>query len=481
MHRPPFVRFKIPGTGKPITQAELIVAIERELTEGTLLSGMRLPPVRALQKQLGISKNTVQAAYDELCARGALQSRPRDGVYVAQSHALPSVPEAIARRAATLGTREFAMSLPSASASDTTQLGNVFVDPALLPQQQLTECYRSVLRSPGLPSQYSAQGHQGLRRWIAKRLTERGMATSDGEVILTTGSQQALEVIARALRTGPVATESPVYGYAKSLFQSSRHPVFGLPLCPFRGADMAQWSDLIARHRPKLVYVITSYQNPTGYSYSTQELLRLLELSEQYQFCLVEDDWGSDMQSGSDYRPTLRALGGSNVLYVNSFTKKLFPSLRLGYLVANSQAIPDLVAAKRLSCLGSAPLNELALSEFVDRGYYNTHLVRLHEQVDVRYQECVTWLREQMPSDASFSLPGGGPSLWFEPPPNTDRATLHQYCQSHGVELHNADTFFYGERHLHGFRIGYAALPQAQLREALSVLRDGLTAQGFTR
>ena len=102
----------------------------------------------------------------------------------------------------------------------------------------------------------------------------------------------------------------------------------------------------------------------------------MLELCAKHGVAILEDDWGSDMLSDGEYRPMLRMLGGKDVLYVNSFTKKLLPSLRVGFVAASPALVPTLVAMKRLSTLGNAWLTEAIVAEFLDRGYYDTHLQR---------------------------------------------------------------------------------------------------------
>jgi DNA-binding transcriptional MocR family regulator len=475
MSRPPFLRFhirsEIPGR---VTARDIVASVVREHAEGTLPAGARMAPVRVLEHQLGISKNTVQAAYDELAARGILETRARDGVFVAESAA----PRAVEELAPAPSPRLRPIPLARQESFDAahTYLSSVFVDPALLPHERIAECFRSVLANPGLHTFYDAQGYPPLRELIAARLRARGMKAETDDIIVTTGSQQALDMAARALEPRGIATESPVYVVARALFEAHGLTVTPLPLDPFGPLPMASWSARLRAERPGLLYAITSFQNPTGRSYSTSELQELLALSRELGFGILEDDWGSDMLSEADYRPTLRALGGPGVLYVNSFTKKLLPSMRLGFLAAEPSAVPTLVAAKRIATLGNATLIEAALAEFLDRGYYDTHLLRVQAELDARYHACLEALRELMPEGVRWTLPGGGPILWLELPRSVDLERLAGRLADAKIRITLMPRAFYGEPHLHGFPVGYAFTPPERLRAALATLASELRA-----
>ena len=129
----------------------------------------------------------------------------------------------------------------------------------------------------------------------------------------------------------------------------------------------------------------------------------MLELCAKHGVAILEDDWGSDMLSDGEYRPMLRMLGGKDVLYVNSFTKKLLPSLRVGFVAAAPSLVPTLVAMKRLSTLGNAWLTEAIVAEFLDRGYYDTHLHALQRALDARYAACLAALDELMPDGVRWT------------------------------------------------------------------------------
>ncbi len=452
--------------GRRVGARDVVESVLAEVRAGHLPAGGRLPPVRVLERQLGLSKNTVQAAYDELVARGVLETREREGVFVAKGpEAAPFAgPKAVPRLPRLRAVPSMFRKPPPPGA---IALSTVLVDPALLPRERVADCIRSVLRVPGMQPLYDFQGHPHLRELVAARLRARGMDVSAGEVITTVGSQQALDIVARATDVRRIALENPVYAHARCLFESHDLKLTPLPLDPFGAIDFDRWERLLEAERPGLVYAITSFQNPTGYSYRTHELVRLLELAERLEFSLLEDDWGSDMLSDSEMRPSLRALGGENVLYVNSFTKKLLPSLRVGFIVAPESLVPTLVAQKRLSTLGSPWLPEAALAEFLDRGYYDSHLASLHDALDERYRHCLETLRELMPEEVRWTTPGGGPTLWLDFPKRVALKELARALLARGVYVEDSESAFFGEAHLNGFRVSYAYVPEPELRRAL--------------
>jgi GntR family transcriptional regulator/MocR family aminotransferase len=472
MARPPYVSFHVAASGRRPTAADIVASVLRELAAGSLPPGSRLPPVRVLEQQLGLSKNTAQVAYDELCARGVVEPREREGVFVA-ARDVAAPPSPIALPPLPLVRPPPIAPHPKHKGLN---LGPVFIDPALLPSERVAECARSVLKQPGLEAFYDAQGYRPLREQIAARLRARGMEVDPDDVIVTTGSQQGLDVVARALEVRRVAIETPVYAYARHLFETLGLSLTGLRLDPFEGIDLEMWERAIAASRPGLVYAISSFHNPTGYSYTTRELCGLLEICAKHQVAILEDDWGSDMQSGGEYRPMLRALGGEHVLYVNSFTKKLLPSLRVGFVVAHRSLIPSLLAMKRLSTLGNAWITEATVAEFLARGYYDTHLAHVQRELDARYSACLAALAELMPDEVRWTTPGGGPTLWLDLPHRIDLIALEARLAERDVFIERQSAAFLGEPHLNGFRISYAFHPPETLRRGLEVLADELRA-----
>jgi len=138
--------------------------------------------------------------------------------------------------------------------------------------------------------------------------------------------------------------------------------------------------------------------------------------------------------------------------------------------------VPTLVAMKRLSTLGNAWLTEAVVAEFLDRGYYDTHLQSLQKALDIRYAACLASLDELMPDGVQWTRPGGGPTLWLELPRSVDLPALEAHLARRGVLVSNASAAFLGDPHLHGFRIAYAYLSEQEMRSALTILADALRA-----
>src|SRR4051812_33061869 len=172
MSRAPYVGLHVSTGARRATAADIVASVQREISAGALPAGSRLSPVRALEKQLGLSKNTAQAAYDELVARGLVEAREREGVFVLQASRVASPSPVVHVPLPRLVPPP--LQRPDLPGRGTLSLSAVFINPELLPTERIAECGRSVLRER-MPAQYEAQGYRPLRESIAKRLQQRGL------------------------------------------------------------------------------------------------------------------------------------------------------------------------------------------------------------------------------------------------------------------------------------------------------------------
>jgi 2-aminoadipate transaminase len=350
------------------------------------------------------------------------------------------------------------------------QLGSVFIDPRLLPRATLAECMQQVLDQGGLEPFGEPQGNARLRAEIAKRLRARGIVAQPEHIITTVGSQHALDMVSRSLLRGRIATEDPAYHLGKALLERNRTRPLGLPIDPFSGVDLPRWEARLRRHRPALLYLTPRYQNPTGYSYSHDELQRILGWARELGCAVLEDDWAAEMLPEVEPAAPLRSLGGEHVLYMNSFTKKIWPSLRIGYVLADPATIQALLTTKRVAVGSSPALGEAVLAAFLERGGYEAHLATLQPELSARHDHCVELLRAQMPDDVRWTVPHGGPMLWVELPRRVDLPALCKRVRTHDVLLPLSDAAFFGRPHLHGFKLGYACITRDEMQRGVEVL-----------
>ena len=321
---------------------------------------------------------------------------------------------------------------------------------------------------------YSGQGFKPLREILADRLKRRGIQADADHIVMTAGSQQGYDLVCRIVEEKRVAIESPAYGIARQMFAMNGMRPVGLPIDPFAGVDLGEWRRRIQKHRPSLVSITTNFQNPTGYSYSTEEIAEILRMSETFGFGMIEDDWGSDMMSFSEFKPSARALGGDGVFYLNSFTKKVLPSLRLGYIVGGEETTPLLLESKTVSCLAIPTVIEAAMFELLDRGYYDANLKVVQAEMDRRYRLCLQALRETMPEGVRWTTPGGGPVLWLDFPKRVDVQALKARLADRNVIVQPVESSFLEKSPLNGIRVGYGLPKPETMAKAIEILDEEL-------
>jgi DNA-binding transcriptional MocR family regulator len=355
---------------------ELAAMIERrQLAEGT-----RLPSVRRLSRQLGVSAFTVVTAYDRLAARGAIEPRAGTGFFVAR-RADPG----LARIEAPPETPDTALSLARAA----LDLGPIAVPAGAgyLPPEWMADGLPPSLvakvarREGGLILPCPAPGLPALREQLVQRLQQNGIPAKIENVAVTLGATQAFDIIARALLApgDAVVVEDP--GYFVLFAQLARH---GLRLLAVPreedGPDLDAIEELCRLHRPRAIFVQTLLHNPTGTSISPAKCHRLLTLAERHEALVVEDDAYGDLAEPGSIR--LAQIDGlERVLHVGSFTKTLSPGFRVGFVAAPAGILPRLIEEKLLSVLSAPALPEAVIAEALATGRFRRHIGQLRRRL----------------------------------------------------------------------------------------------------
>ena len=294
-------------------------------------------------------------------------------------------------------------------------------DPALFPTARIAELYAEVLADAGPQAlQYSvSEGYAPLRRWIAARMSADGVACDEDNIVITAGSQQALDLIGKLFlgRGDTVLVERPTYMGALGAF-NAYEPSY---------ADLARGAPAGAR----LAYVVPDFANPTGRTLSRAERKALLDLAEARDLVLVEDAAYRDLRFKGAPEPSLLALDvarsgsieAARTLYCGTFSKTLSPALRLGWVCAPKPVIDKLVLLKQGCDLHVSTINQMVAARVVAEGF-DAHLARLRGHYAERAAAMQAALARHMPLGVTWSHPEGGMFVWVDLPAGFDGALL---------------------------------------------------------
>src|SRR5882724_7788612 len=407
---------------------------------GALKAGDRLPANRELAKTLGVNRNTVTTAYAELAAEGLITSRVGSGPYISQ---MPAPASRIREEAAPspmsweslLSVQSRDNWLQEMSSFDVPRevisLALALPSADLFPLDDFRRCVDLVLRKQGrvLLQLGTTSGYAPLQEYIAAQLALSGVRVSPDEVLITNGCQQSLDLI-RQILVGPgeeVAVENPTYPGALSVFCGTSSRYFSVPVGP-TGIDLNVLEDVLSQRRAKLIYVVPSFQNPTGVTMNAAARRRLIGIAERYRVPIVEDDIYRELRYDGPDVPPLKALDEHGlVIYISSFSKVGFPGLRVGWIAAPRIVIEHLNRVKQRCDLHASLLAQAAIHEFAKRGLLAKHIKRVKKAYRLRRDAMLDALDRYFPDEASWSRPEGGMSVWVRLPGALgSRQLLHQ-------------------------------------------------------
>jgi 2-aminoadipate transaminase len=381
---------------------------------------------------------------------------------------------ALARRTKALGGGEITAILALAGASDVITFSGGFPDPATFPTSVLSEIAgRLIADDPGVALQYSAtEGIAGVREYVRTRLASlEGQAPADGELMITSGGIDCMELIAKSyIDAGDVVVvEAPTYLGAIMAFRGYEADVHGVPvdadgLCVEMLADQ-----LAAGLRPKILYSIPDFQNPTGLSMSARRRADLVTLARRYGFLIVEDVAYRDLGFDHAPPPSLWSMAPDVVVQAGTFSKIFCPGFRMGWAAGPEQIIRRLVVAKQNSDQCAGALGQRMLEEYGRAGHMELQLVASRALYARRAALMARALAEHMPAGTTWTTPEGGFYIWLTAPAGIDTVALAGAARARKVAYVPGRPFYPGDG------------GEAQLRLAYSRVADDLIDEGIRR
>lgn len=417
--------------------------IKTLIEQGTLRPGERVPSVRRLSRQQGISMATVLQAYSLLENRGFIEARPQSGYYVRlRTLKLPAEPcktnpsPAITE----VGVSDLLSEIfAAADNSKFVPLGVAAPSPALFPIKPLHRIMAAIARRQGL-STFSygwPPGVESLRREIARRSLEWGGSLSKDDIIITCGCMEALNLSLRAVAKAgdTIAIESPTYFGILQVIESLGMKAVEISTCPREGVCLDALGDTLKKKKVKACVFMTNFNNPLGSCMPEEKKKRLVEMLASYDIPLIEDEIDGDLYfSGERPRPAKYYDKKGLVLYCASFTKTLAPGFRIGWVVPGRYK-DQVQRLKAMSTGGTAPLPQMTIAHFLEFGGYDRHLRQLRKAYATQLQLVTEAVGKYFPEGTKVTRPTGGHLLWVELPAHIDSLELHRKALKANISI----------------------------------------------
>ncbi|MDO9583303.1 MAG: PLP-dependent aminotransferase family protein [Desulfomicrobium sp.] len=468
-----------PRSSQPV-YAQISGHFRAAILADNLRPGVRLPAVRTLAANLGVSRGTVESAYAELMAEGLVTSRQGSGYYV-----LPHAPGEVEipprsggwpawqDRLSYAGFEAMSAYLPEVSRqTDWIALDGGACDPRLFPMHEFRRLLGQVMRRDGVAAVEYGEiaGFGPLRATLAQVLASQGIQTGPGNILITAGSQQALSLVAGLILPpgSSVVVERPTYAGALDVFRSRGLRIHTVGLDE-DGMDMDELEEILACHKPGLIYTIPNFHNPTGTCLSGQRRRQLISLAGRFDVPVLEDDYVGDIRYEGHAQPTLKSLDpDGRVIYMSTFSKMLIPGLRVGFVVADGPVYAHLLRSKRCHDLATCNLIQRALKDYVSVGRYHAHLQRSCVLYRRRRDAMLAALERHLPPGSSWLRPKGGLFVWVNLPEGVKASDLLPRACEEGMVFAPGGNFFLDPVQGEGFmRLNFASNTEAMIEEGV--------------
>ncbi|MEA2161688.1 MAG: 2-aminoadipate transaminase, partial [Solirubrobacteraceae bacterium] len=349
--------------------------------------------------------------------------------------------------------------------------------PELFDTAGLRESFAAVLSDGVARSslQYSTtEGHPGLRARVAARLSARGSPTEPDELLICSGSQQALTLTATTLlEPGDVVlTEEPSYLAALQCFGLAGARTIGVA-CDDEGIDPEALESALIAHRPKALYLIPSFQNPTGRTLPLARRERVADLAARHGLWIIEDDPYSELRYRGSALPAIATLPGADdrTLSLSTLSKTVAPGLRIGWIRTTPELRPGLVIAKQAADLHSSSVDQAAAAHWLGHIDLDAHVARLCAAYGERRDALLGGLAGALPPGSTWNRPDGGMFIWARLPAGEDAEPLLRRALGQGVAFVPGYPFFSGTPERNALRLSFTRHPAGEIAEGLARLR----------
>lgn len=435
--------------------------LEKMIAEEVLRIGDKLPSVRVLSDEYGISMGTAFQAYYHLEGRGLIESRPKSGYYVRFNHLrFPELPNQVKQDTSSheVSVKEMIASIYTDIATEgVTNFALAVPDASLLPAAKLNKSAIHALRNTknNCLDYEHTQGNIELRKQITKLAFNWGANIKPDEVIITSGCLEAIILCLKAV-TKPgdtVAVESPTYFGINQALESLDLKVVEITTDPVAGIDIDQLQKAIRKFSIKACVLIPNYNNPIGSCMAGENKKKLVELITKHNIPLIEDDIYGELYFGKTRPKNCKHYDTKGlVMYCSSFSKSLSPGYRIGWVIPGKffDAVKQL---KRIQNISGPTITQAAIAHYLKYGRYEFHLKNLRKALHTQSLRYVQAIIKYFPADTKVSRPHGGFILWLELNKKVDAFKLRTEAMKHNISIVPGKIFSAGNKYENCIRI----------------------------
>ncbi len=448
------------------------------IDEGVLRPGERVPSVRRLGAQEGVSVSTVMQAYTLLESRGYIEARPQSGFYVrSRRDSLPPEPRTSApgRQTTRVGISGLVSRVLQAVLDpEVVPFGAACPAPELLPGRKVNRMLAGLIRRSGrdINGYNFPPGTYELRRQVARRSLDWGGRLAPEDIVVTCGATEALNLCLRAVaRPGDlIAIESPAYFVTLLMLESLGMDVIEIPSHPRHGMCLDALGDALKKHRIRACIASPNFSNPLGSSMPDDAKRELVAMLARRNIPLIEDDLYGDLYFG-DARPrSAKAFDKEGlVLLCSSFSKLIAPGYRVGW-AAPGRFQAKVEALKLTTTLATPTLLQAAIAEFLESGAYDRHLRKMRAAFATQTEQMIAAVGEHFPAGTKVTRPAGGFVLWVELPHDVNSLELQERALAERISISPGPIFSARQRYRNFIRLNCGYPWSDRLDQALRTL-----------
>jgi GntR family transcriptional regulator/MocR family aminotransferase len=473
---------------EPVYQ-QLSNGIADVIRQGLLKPGEALPSSRKLAEAFDIHRKTVIAAFDELQAMGWAESMPRKGLFVPAQlpvtkprsmSASKTISVYPGQTAFAVERKQYTFESDFVARRERLVLNDGFPDTRLAPIDLLIREYRrfgNYRFTAKFLSYGPAQGSENLRNELARFLGQtRGLTVTPANILITKGAQMAMYLASQVLlkKGDEVIVGEPGYLGASEVFLSAGAALNFVPIDE-EGLDVDAVEQLCRRKKIRMLFVISHHHMPTTVTLSASRRLRLLELAKKYQFAVLEDDYDFDFHyASSPILPLASVDHNGNVIYMGSFCKTIAPAIRIGFMVAPVNLIEQCTRLRKMIDRQGEQLMEEAMANLLRNGDVDRHLKKANKIYHERRDYFCQLLRKELKGKIKFDLPSGGFAVWAQLG-DRDPSQVAAQAQKLGLAISDGQDYWHQKPgKVNGIRLGFAALNEKEMEEAVAILKKCL-------